>query len=165
MTQIAGKLGTVTFEVVTDNEESKSLLHTIISNTVNSLVNQDTSRLRHMLDSRIQPRKRPAGASPADKYSRENIEEPKLIPLGGQWAYSVSIVVDERGEKAVRIAKGQIKGGYYRDKETGQMVLKPNDPMNPISLVNKINIKKLSEWNSLQSPVIDRLQAMEAPPK
>jgi hypothetical protein len=59
------------------------------------------------------------------------------------------------------VAKGKIRGNYYKDKNTGGMKLIPDDPMNPISLVNKINIKRMSEWQKLQTPILKRLQAIE----
>ena len=168
MTQITGTQGTVTFEVVTENEEIRQLLGHVLKNQVTSLVNEQTTRLRQMLSIPPAPTKQASSGvppTPAEKYAKENIEEPELIALGGKWAYAISVVTSEGGEKSVRIAKGQIKGSYYRDKLTDKMVLKPNDKMAPISLVNKINIKRMSEWDQLQGPVVSRLQAIEAPRK
>ena len=99
--------------------------------------------------------------TPQEMYAKENLDEPELIPLGGEWAYAVSVIGDG-GEKSVRIAKGKIKGSFYRDKQTAKMVLKPNDKMNPITMPNRINIKRLSEWSNLQAPVLKRLQVLEA---
>jgi len=164
MTQITGKQGTITFDVVTDDKESKQLLDQIVANTLQSLVNEDKARLLQKLSLPPPPKKLPSTpgpVSPAVKYARENVEEPILIALGGKWAYAIAIVSDDGG-RAVRIAKGTIKGSWYRDKQTNEMILKPNDKMDPITLVNKINVKRLSEWNNLQAPVMSRLQAIES---
>jgi len=165
MTQISGKNGTITYDIVTQDEESRQLLDQILANTLQSLVNEDKTHLKHQLNIAIAPKKETSTGTPmtpAEKYAKENVEQPELIPLGGKWAYAVSIVTDASEEKSVRIAKGTIVGGFYRDKQTQKMVLKPDDPMRPIKMQNKINIKRLSDWSSLQAPVIKRLQAIEA---
>lgn len=163
MARIVGKKATVTFEVIGEDEEAEEMLKQIISEQLSSIVNKDKERLKALIKLPAQPKKKKADGTKnaEERFSRENIETPELLPLGGQWAYSVALVRDERNDKAVRIAKGKIKGNFWRDKTTNEMVLKPDDPMDPISLVNKINIKRLSEWDKLQSPVLKRLRALD----
>jgi hypothetical protein len=163
MARIVGKKATVTFEVISKDEETEQLLQQVILKTVSPFVNKDKERLKALirLPAELRQKKTSDVTTVQKKYSRENIEVPELIPLGGEWAYSIALVSDKRNEKAVRIAKGKIIGNFFRDKKTGKMNLKPDDPRNPISLVNKINIKRLSEWDKLQSPVLKRLRALE----
>lgn len=94
-------------------------------------------------------------------YAQDNIEAPVLIPLGGEWAFSVSFVENKYGGRQVRVGKGKIIGGYYRDRKTNEMILRPDDPMKPITLPNKLNVKRLEDWNKLQQHVVARLQALE----
>jgi hypothetical protein len=162
MARIVGRKATVTYEVISQDEETEELLQQIISETLSPIVNKDKDRLKALVKLPVQSkRKKSASVEPSEKYARENVETPELIPLGGEWAYSVALVSDEKSDKAVRIAKGKIRGGFYRDKTTKEMVLQPDDPRNPISLVNKINIKRLAEWDKLQAPVLKRLRAIE----
>jgi hypothetical protein len=162
MARITGKNGTVTYEVLSEDPEIEQLIQQALSTHVNALVNHDKARLQSLLSKQPQMTpKNPTIQTPREKYARENLEKPELIPLGGKWAYSIALTTDQSGNKEVRIAKGQIKGNFYRDRTTKEMVLTPDDPMNPISQVNKINIKRLVEWEKLQGPVISRLRVLD----
>jgi hypothetical protein len=162
MARVVGKRATVTFEVIGEDNETEQLLQQIISDAISPIVNKDKERLKALIKLPAQPKnKKDTDKTVGEKFARENIETPELISLGGEWAYSVALVRDDRNEKAVRIAKGKIIGTCYRNKTTNEMVLEPNNPKDPISLVNKINIKRLSEWDKLQSPVLKRLRALE----
>jgi len=161
MAKVIGQHATVTFDILSQDPELEQLLEEVVSSTLKPLADEDKNHLRQRLTGYVQTERRGAKQSPAVKHRKENVEPPVLIPLGGKWAYSVSMVVDEGGDKAVRIAKGPVVGAYYRDKATNQMQLHPNDSMNPIRLVSKINIKTLSEWHNLQVPVTARLEAIE----
>lgn len=160
MARVVGKNATVTFEVLTQDQETEQLLQQAISNMVGGLVDQDKERLKGVLANPIPQKKRVTTQPPSVKYAKDRLEAPQLIALGGKWAYSVGIVSDDNG-KSVRIAKGPLKGAFYRDKSTGDMVLKPDDEMHPISEVNKINIKGSEEWGQLQLPVAQRLKLIE----
>jgi hypothetical protein len=159
MAKIKGKSATVTYDILTDSPEDEELLEQVISNTLGSIVNQNREQLKQRLQiTAVSPRK---PRDPTKKFARENVDKPDLISLGGKWLYAVSVVSDEQGGKAVRIAKGQILGNWRRNKDTREMEYFPNDPMNPITLPSKINIKTLDEWNRLQTPVVGRLQVLE----
>ena len=166
MAKIIGKKATVFFEVSSkdNDEETERLIQQIISEKIGPILDKDIERLKNIVQIPVQPKVKKEDG-PEKKYARENVETPELIPLGGQWAYSVAFVSDMNGDKAVRIAKGTIKGAFYRDKVSGKMVLNADDPKDPISLASKINIKRLSEWESLQQPVWKRLKALEAAKK
>lgn len=161
MAKISGKNATVTYEVSSQDPEIEQLIQQALSAHVNALVNHDKTRLQSIVARPSETKPKNPSQSPKEKYAKENLEAPKLIPLGGKWAYSVALVTDESGKKEVRIAKGQIKGNFFRDKKTNEMVLTPDDPMNPISQINKINIKRLSDWEKLQEPVISRLRVLD----
>jgi hypothetical protein len=150
----------VTYEVLSDNAEDEQLMQQVISSALTSIVNQDRNQLRQRLQITNPPAK-PTTSTPKEKFARENVDQPELIEIGGKWLYAVSVVTSEQGGKAVRIAKGPIKGNWRRNKATGDMEYYPDDPMNPIALVNKVNIKTLDEWNRLQGPVITRLQVLQ----
>lgn len=161
LARIVGKKTTVTFEVLSNDEDTEKLLQQVISETITPLLNKNNKRLKAILKLPDKPETKSKPTSTKEKYSKKNLEKPELIPLGGKWAYSVALVRDWNNNTCVRIAKGQIRGNFYRDKESGEMVLTPDDPMNPISLVNKINIKRFSEWDKLQKLVLIRLHALE----
>jgi hypothetical protein len=163
MVTISGKNGIITYEVLSQDPEIGQLIQQALSAHVNSLVNHDRTRLQSLIAKQPESKtkRNPSTQSPKEKYAKENLEAPKLIPLGGKWAYSIALIADQSGQKEVRIAKGQIKGNFYRDKKTNEMVITPDDPMNPISQINKINIKRLSEWEKLQEPVISRLSVLD----
>ncbi len=163
LVKVVGKHASVTYDILTDDHETEEILQAVLSTQINALVNEDKNKLRSIIGAATAPKKKiksVEGDAQAEFHRKENLEAPELIALGGQWAYSVALMADDSG-KSVRIAKGKIRGNYYRDHATGEMVLQPDDPMNPISLVNKINIKRLSEWEKLQTPVVVRLTAIE----
>ena len=171
MTKVPGKTATVTYDIVTDDQELEGVLERILSEVISPLVNESKASLMKKalttIQATIQAQKPVPAASGAtgettpSPYKRENIEVPFLIPLGGKWAYSVSIVTNQSGRLSVRVSKGTIKGGFYRNKKTDEMVLTPDDPMNPISQVVHINVDRLSDWERLQAPVIQRLRQIE----
>ena len=160
MARVVGKNATVTFEVISNDQETEQLLLQTLTNMVGGLLKQDKDRLKAALSTSPLPKQKPTSEAPEIKYAKERLEAPELIALGGKWAYSVGLVSDETS-KSVRIAKGTIKGAFYRDKQTNEMVLKPDDKMHPISEVNKINVKGLDEWSRLQKPVTERLKLIE----
>jgi hypothetical protein len=161
MAKIEGKRGTVTYEVITTNTDTERLLSEVISNALKAIVNKDDNKLKEMLSTENEAQVKTRLKSSGVKYSKEFMENPELIPLGGKWAFAVGITTDESGEKAVRISKGKIKGGFYRDKIANKMVLTPDDPKDPISQVSRINIKSFENWSNLQEPVIKRLRFIE----
>ena len=57
MTQVKGKNGIVTFDVVTENEEARRLLDQAISSALGSLINTDISRLKQMLGAAVPQKK------------------------------------------------------------------------------------------------------------
>jgi hypothetical protein len=157
--KIKGKSATVTYDILTESPEDEALLEQVVSSALSSIVNQNREQLKQRLQIAAPALRKPR--DPTKKYARENVDQPDLISLGGKWLYAVSVVSDEQGGKAVRIAKGQILGNWRKNKETHEMEYFPNDPMNPISLSNKINIKTLDEWNRLQPAVVSRLQVLQ----
>jgi hypothetical protein len=134
MARVVGKNATVTFEVISTDQETEQLLQQTLTNMVGGLLKQDKDRLKAALSTSPLPKQKPTSEAPEIKYAKERLEAPELIALGGKWAYSVGLVSDETS-KSMRIAKGTIKGAFYRDKQTNEMVLKPDDKMHPISEV------------------------------
>src|SRR5438132_14004225 len=111
MTTITGKNGSVTYEVLSQDPEIGQLIGQALSAHVNTLVNDDKARLLSILSKQPQTKaKDSATQTPQEKYATENLEKPELIPLGGKWAYSIALITDPKGQKEVRIAKGQIIG-------------------------------------------------------
>ena len=83
------------------------------------------------------------------KYGTIWKENPDLIPIGGRWVYAIGIVQDKRtGNLRVRIAKGRIKG-YTKRNERGELEVHPQNPNDPITQPNRLNIKTLKEWETL----------------
>jgi len=160
MAKLTGKNATVTFDVIAPDSETEDLLNQVITNMLGHLLDQDKDHLKQVTLSQTPPQRKSSSAPPEVKYAKDRLEAPELISLGGKWVYSVGIVGDQN-EKMVRIAKGTIKGSWYRDKQTDKMVLKPDDKLHPISEVNKINIKSVGEWTMLQPLVLGRLNAIE----
>ena len=58
MTLVTGKHGTITYDVVTQDEETKQLLDKIVSSTLQSLVNEDKNRLMQQLSIPVPPKKK-----------------------------------------------------------------------------------------------------------
>lgn len=164
MVKITGKQAVVSYDVITQDSEVEQILEQIIASTLNPLINKDKQKLKEMMNVPKQLPSHTISSQPnaqQSKFSKENLEPPQLIPLGGKWAYSVALVVDESGDKSVRIAKGTIVGGRYFDKETNEYKLKPDDPMKPIKQIGRINVKSLSEWTAIYPLVLPRLQQIE----
>ncbi|MEM5882989.1 MAG: hypothetical protein QXQ77_01980 [Candidatus Aenigmatarchaeota archaeon] len=64
----------------------------------------------------------------------------------------MGIVRDNLGIKKLRIAKGKIKGKVFRD-EKGKINFELLDEKNPITQVNRLNIKSYEEWERIKSLV------------
>ena len=95
------------------------------------------------------------------KYGTIWKETPDLIPIGGQWIYAVGIVQDKTtGTLRVRVAKGKIKG-FTRRNEKGELEVHPKDPMDPITQPNRLNIKTLKEWETINQHVKKWLKALQ----
>lgn len=159
MAKLAGKHATVTYDVVTEDPETEQLLQKVITIQLGSLLNQDKDKLR-IAAGQIPTPKPKETKNPDERFAGQFLEEPELIMTGDNWAYAVVITANFRGNKSVRIAKGAIKGNYYNDPKTGKAVPKPNDPMDPIKQQGHLNVYSLQEWESLQGPVVTRLNAL-----
>ncbi len=73
----------------------------------------------------------------------------EIIPLGGMWAVVVGIIEDDNShERKIRIAKGKIKGSVKRD--LGVLKVIPNDEKDPITQVNRLNIKDKGDWEQIK---------------
>jgi len=92
------------------------------------------------------------------KFGSEWIEY-KLIKLGGFWAIAVGTIVDNMGIKKVRIAKGKVKGKVFKD-DKGNIQYEIYNKKDPISQVNRINIKSVDEWNQIIKEVESRLKKL-----
>ncbi|MCS7106221.1 MAG: hypothetical protein NZ942_02815 [Candidatus Aenigmarchaeota archaeon] len=64
----------------------------------------------------------------------------------------MGIVKDNLGIRKLRIAKGKIKGKVFRD-EKGKINFELSDEKNPITQVNRLNIKSYEEWEKIKSLV------------
>ena len=64
----------------------------------------------------------------------------------------MGIVKDNLGIRKLRIAKGKIKGKVFRD-EKGKINFELTDEKNPITQVNRLNIKSYEEWEKIKSLV------------
>ena len=74
------------------------------------------------------------------------------IKLGGFWAYVVGIIEDNKtGARKVRIAKGKVKGKVRREK--GELVYTFENENDPITQVNRLNIKNKGEWEKIKKLV------------
>ena len=71
------------------------------------------------------------------------LNPPTLFPIGGRWVVAVGKIRDSSGVEKIRIAKGQIKGITKRTSKG--IECHPEDPLDPVKLQNKINIKTLHE--------------------
>ena len=54
-------------------------------------------------------------------------------------------------ERKVRIAKGKVKGKVHR--EGGELVYKLENKKDPITQVNRLNIKNKEEWEKIKKLV------------
>lgn len=86
------------------------------------------------------------------KKFESNWENYEIFPLGGFWAVCVGIVTDNLGIRKLRIAKGKIKGKVFRD-EKGKIKYDLIDEKNPITQVNRLNIKSYEEWEKIKDLV------------
>ncbi|RLJ02174.1 MAG: hypothetical protein DRP11_03325 [Candidatus Aenigmatarchaeota archaeon] len=90
---------------------------------------------------------------------RNEWKEYELVKLGGFWAFCVGIVEDNIGIKKVRIAKGKVKGKVLKDKEKFEYELK--DKNDPITQVNRLNIKSREEWEEIKRLVEKYMKKIE----
>lgn len=79
-------------------------------------------------------------------------EDYDLIKLGGFWAIAVGHVIDNTGIKKVRIAKGKVKGKVFKD-EKGNIQYELDNKSDPITQVNRLNIKTAEEWQEIKKLV------------
>ncbi|MEM5834736.1 MAG: hypothetical protein QXQ69_02715 [Candidatus Aenigmatarchaeota archaeon] len=77
---------------------------------------------------------------------------PWVDNLSTIWAVCVGIVKDSLGIRKLRIAKGKIRGKVFRD-ENGKINFELTDKKNPITQVNRLNIKSYEEWEKIKSLV------------
>lgn len=78
-----------------------------------------------------------------------------LIPLESYWAYCVGIVEDiGTGERYVRIARGKIKGRVETIAK-GKTKYTLVDKSDPITQVNRLNIKRKWEWKEI-NPIVNK---------
>jgi len=74
------------------------------------------------------------------------------IKLGGFWAYVIGIIEDKTtGDRKVRISKGKVKGKVRREK--GELVYEYENKYDPITQVNRLNIKNKAEWEKIKQLV------------
>lgn len=83
-----------------------------------------------------------------------------LIKLGGFWAIAVGIIKDNMGIKKVRIAKGKVKGKVFKD-EKGKIQYEFDDKNDPITQVNRLNIKTAEEWEKIKKLVDKRIKELK----
>lgn len=76
-------------------------------------------------------------------------EDYDLIKLGGFWCVAVGIVRDNTGIRKLRISKGKVKGKVFKD-EKGEIQYELYDKKDPISQVNRLNIKSVEEWSKIK---------------
>ena len=83
------------------------------------------------------------------EFGSDWVEPPDLITIGGQWVYAVGLVKDRYSESLrLRIAKGKVKG-YTKRSAEGVLEAFPEDPMDPITQPNRLNIKTVQEWKDI----------------
>lgn len=86
--------------------------------------------------------------------------EYQLIPLGGFWAVAVGIIKDKSsGSKKLRIAKGRIKGTIRL--KLGKPTPEIDNQSDPISQVNRLNVKTRGEWEKIKVLVEEYLTKLE----
>jgi hypothetical protein len=86
--------------------------------------------------------------------------EYEVIYLGGYWAFVIGIVQEKSsGEKKVRITKGKIKGFTF--KKDGKTFCKFLDDNDPITQVNRLNIKSKESWEEIKKIVDKYLKKLE----
>ena len=82
------------------------------------------------------------------------------IPLGGYWAFVVGIIQDKQsGKKKLRIAKGKLKG--FVRMENGKIKCTFLDKNDPITQVNRLNIKRRKEWKEIKRFVDEYIGILE----
>lgn len=87
----------------------------------------------------------------SEKYRTDWVRFDTII-LGGFWAYVIGIIEDkETGDRKIRIAKGKVKGKVHWEK--GKLVHEYNDKKDPITQVNRLNIKSRDEWEKIKKLV------------
>lgn len=84
----------------------------------------------------------------------------ELIKLGGFWAIAVGRIIDNMGIRKVRIAKGKVKGKVFKD-DKGVIQYEFYDNEDPISQVNRLNIKTVAEWEKIKKLVDKWIKKLE----
>jgi hypothetical protein len=88
-------------------------------------------------------------------YGTVWLDKPDLIPIGGKWAYGVGLVQDKKTKTIrLRVVKGKVKG-YTRRNEKGELEIHSENPLDPISQPNRLNIKSFEEWKIL-TPLVEK---------
>jgi hypothetical protein len=83
------------------------------------------------------------------EFGSDWVEPPDLITIGGQWVYAVGLVKDRYSDSLrLRIAKGKVKG-YTKRSEEGVLEAFPEDPLDPVTQPNRLNIKTGQEWQDI----------------
>ncbi|MFX1474386.1 MAG: hypothetical protein ACFFCO_02765 [Promethearchaeota archaeon] len=83
------------------------------------------------------------------EYGTDWVEPPDLITIGGKWVYAVGLVKDRYSDSLrLRIAKGKVKG-YTKRSEEGVLEAFPEDPLDPVTQPNRLNIKTVQEWQDI----------------
>jgi len=85
------------------------------------------------------------------KFSSE-WENYDLIKLGGFWAIAIGTLVDNTGIRKIRVSKGKVKGKVFKDEE-GKIQYELYDKKDPITQVNRLNIKSVEEWQEIKKLV------------
>lgn len=76
------------------------------------------------------------------------------------WAVCVGMIVDNMGIRKVRIAKGKVKGKVFKDKK-GVIQYELYDKNDPITQVNRLNIKSVKEWQKIKKLVDKCIEKLE----
>ena len=84
-------------------------------------------------------------------------EKYELIKLGGFWAIAIGTITDRMGIKKIRIAKGKVKGKVFKD-DKGNLQYEFDDKNDPITQVNRLNIKTAGEWEKIKKLVDKRIK-------
>jgi hypothetical protein len=89
------------------------------------------------------------------QFGSDWVEPPDLITIGGQWVYAVGLVKDRYSDSLrLRIAKGKVKG-YTKRSPEGVLEAFPDDPLDPMTQPNRLNIKTGEEWQGILK-VVDK---------
>jgi len=103
----------------------------------------------------------------AEEFGATWSEPPDLLPIGGKWVYAVGLV-KEKGSDVLRlrIAKGPVKG-YTKRNPKGVLEAFPDNPLDPLTQPNRLNLKTVEEWEQIAKLVKKWLSKLPAarPPR